>query len=144
MSPSLCILVLYTTVDQQHRNTRKQNQKVSVPVTVTETSPTHIRSPLQFYFNNKRDKLSEMWFKNPSAGIYPRFVVYYSNFMGNEYICRSWVRASQIYSNIYPTRLYFTQFIYICKLLYMFRVLLPPIIRSAYNCIYRIWYLSHR
>jgi len=24
------------------------------------------------------------------------------------------------------------------------RVLLPPIIRSAYNCIYSIWYLSHR
>jgi len=34
--------------------------------------------------------------------------------------------------------------IYIWKLLYMFRVILPPIIRSAYNCIYRIWYLSHR
>ena len=30
------------------------------------------------------------------------------------------------------------------KLLYMFRVLLPPIIKSAYNCIYSIWYLSHR
>jgi hypothetical protein len=26
----------------------------------------------------------------------------------------------------------------------MFRVVLPPIIRSAYNCIYNIWYLSHR
>jgi hypothetical protein len=30
------------------------------------------------------------------------------------------------------------------KLLYMFRVALPPIIRSVYNCIYSIWYLSHR
>jgi hypothetical protein len=29
-------------------------------------------------------------------------------------------------------------------LLYMFRVVLPPIIRSAYNCIYSICYLSHR
>ena len=38
----------------------------------------------------------------------------------------------------------FTQFIYIWKLLYMFRVVPPPIIRSAYNCIYSIWYLSHR
>ena len=37
-----------------------------------------------------------------------------------------------------------TQFIYIWKLLYMFRVVLPPIIRSAYNCIYSIWYLSRR
>jgi hypothetical protein len=27
---------------------------------------------------------------------------------------------------------------------YMFRVVLPLIIRSAYNCIYSIWYLSHR
>jgi hypothetical protein len=26
----------------------------------------------------------------------------------------------------------------------MFRVVLPPIIRSAYNCIDSIWYLSHR
>jgi hypothetical protein len=25
----------------------------------------------------------------------------------------------------------------------MFRVVLPSIIRSAYNCIYSIWYLSH-
>jgi hypothetical protein len=33
---------------------------------------------------------------------------------------------------------------FIWKLLYKFRVVLPPIIRSAYNCIYSIWYLSHR
>jgi len=33
---------------------------------------------------------------------------------------------------------------YIRKLLYMFRVVPPPIIRSAYNCVYCIWYLSHR
>jgi hypothetical protein len=26
----------------------------------------------------------------------------------------------------------------------MFWVVIPPIIRSAYNCIYSIWYLSHR
>jgi len=49
-----------------------------------------------------------------------------------------------IYIYIYPTRYNFTQFIYIWKLLYIFRVLLPPIMRSAYNCIYSIWYLSHR
>ena len=30
------------------------------------------------------------------------------------------------------------------KLLYTFRVVTPPIIRSANNCIYSIWYLSHR
>jgi hypothetical protein len=33
-------------------------------------------------------------------------------------------------------------FIYICKILYTFRVVLSPIIRSAYTCIYSIWYLS--
>ena len=33
---------------------------------------------------------------------------------------------------------------FICKLLYMFRVVPSPIIRSANNCIYSIWYLSHR
>jgi len=31
---------------------------------------------------------------------------------------------------------------FIWKLLYMFRVVPSPIIRSAYNCIYSIWYLS--
>jgi hypothetical protein len=46
----------------------------------------------------------------------------------------------QPYTGIY----YVTQFIYIWKLLYMFRVVFPPIIRSADNCIYSIWYLSHR
>jgi len=45
---------------------------------------------------------------------------------------------------MYPTRCNVTQFIYIWKLLYVFRVVLPLIIRSAYNCIYSIWYLSHR
>ena len=30
------------------------------------------------------------------------------------------------------------------KLLHMFRVVPPPFIRRAYNCIYSIWYLSHR
>jgi hypothetical protein len=33
---------------------------------------------------------------------------------------------------------------FIWKLLYMFRVVPTPIIRSAYNCIYSIWYLSNR
>jgi len=33
---------------------------------------------------------------------------------------------------------------FIWKLLYMFRVVPPPIIRSAYSCIYSIWYLSRR
>jgi hypothetical protein len=33
---------------------------------------------------------------------------------------------------------------FIWKLLYMFRVVPAPIIRSAYNCIYSIWYLSDR
>jgi hypothetical protein len=33
---------------------------------------------------------------------------------------------------------------FIWKLLYMFRMVPPPIIRSANNCIYTIWYLSHR
>jgi hypothetical protein len=32
---------------------------------------------------------------------------------------------------------------FIWKTAYMFRVVSPPIIRSANNCIYSIWYLSH-
>jgi hypothetical protein len=30
--------------------------------------------------------------------------------------------------------------LYFCKLLYMFRVVTPPIIRSTYNCNYSIWH----
>ena len=50
----------------------------------------------------------------------------------------------QIYSDIYSTKCNFTQFIYLWKLLYMFRMVSPTIIRSAYNCIYSMWYLSNR
>ena len=34
--------------------------------------------------------------------------------------------------------------LYFCKLLYMFRVVSPPIIRSAYKCNYSIWHWSNR
>ena len=44
----------------------------------------------------------------------------------------------EIYSDIYPIRCNVTQFIYLWKLIYMFRVVPPPIIRSTYNCIYSI------
>jgi len=30
--------------------------------------------------------------------------------------------------------------LYFCKLLYLFRVVTPPIIRSTYNCNYSIWH----
>jgi hypothetical protein len=33
---------------------------------------------------------------------------------------------------------------FVWKLLCIFRAVLSPIIRSAYNCIYSIWHLSHR
>ena len=33
--------------------------------------------------------------------------------------------------------------LYLCKLLYMFRVVTPPIIRSTYNCNYSIWHWSN-
>jgi len=34
--------------------------------------------------------------------------------------------------------------LYFCKLLYMFRVVTPPIVRSTYNCNYSIWHWSNR
>ena len=43
-----------------------------------------------------------------------------------------------------PTRCNNIQFIYIWKLLYMFRVVSPPIIRSSYHCIYSIWHYWDR
>jgi len=54
-----------------------------------------------------------------------------------------WHNIVTSYSAIYPTRCNVTQFILSGKLLYMFRVVPPPIIRSANNCTYSIWHLSH-
>jgi len=34
-------------------------------------------------------------------------------------------------------------FLYFCKLLYMFRVVTPPIIRSTYKCNYSIWHWAN-
>jgi len=47
------------------------------------------------------------------------------------------------YSNISNKMQRYTVY-FIWKLLYMFRVVPPHILRSANNCIYSIWYLSHR
>ena len=44
----------------------------------------------------------------------------------------------EIYANNYPTRCNYIQFIYVCKPLYMFRVVSPPIIRSSCHCIHCI------
>jgi hypothetical protein len=48
------------------------------------------------------------------------------------------------YVNNCPTICNYIQFIYTCKLLYMFRVVSPPIIRSSYHCIYSIWHYCDR
>ena len=32
--------------------------------------------------------------------------------------------------------------LYFCRLLYMFQVVIPPIVRSTYNCNYSIWHWS--
>ena len=45
------------------------------------------------------------------------------------------------YSNIYPTRCNITQFILSGNCSTCFGWYLPPIIRSANNCIYNIWYM---
>jgi hypothetical protein len=45
-----------------------------------------------------------------------------------------------LYINNCPTRFNNIHFIYSCKLLYMFRVVTPLIIRSSCHCICSIWY----
>jgi len=45
-------------------------------------------------------------------------------------------RYLDVCGNNYPTRCNNVQFIYICTLLYMFRVVCSPIISSSYHCIY--------
>jgi hypothetical protein len=55
-------------------------------------------------------------------------------------MCPCIVRIFQYISNkMQRNTVYF-----IWKLLYMFRVVPPPIIRSAKKCIYSIWYFPHR
>jgi len=49
-----------------------------------------------------------------------------------------------LYSNMYIQQDATLHSLFIWKLLFMFRVVPSPIIRSASNCIYRILYLSHR
>ena len=44
----------------------------------------------------------------------------------------------EIYGNSCPTRCNYIQFIHICKPLYMFRVVSPPIIRCSCRCIHSI------
>jgi len=61
----------------------------------------------------------------------------------NIYKCNIYESVHRKYITTYPTRCNVTQFIYIWKLPYMFRVVPPSIIRSANNCIYSICYLSH-
>jgi len=54
--------------------------------------------------------------------------------------CVQWSVRGVICVTIYPTRCNNIQFTYIYKLLYMFRVVSPPIIRSSYHYIYSIWH----
>ena len=57
------------------------------------------------------------------------------------FLCPS-VCALQIYVNNCPMSCDYMQCIYCCTLHYVFRVAIPPTIRSTYNCIYSIWHWS--
>ena len=50
------------------------------------------------------------------------------------------LKSTRACVNNCATRCNYIQFVISCKLLYMFRVVPPAIIRSAYNCNYSIWY----
>jgi len=54
-------------------------------------------------------------------------------------ILYTWVRASWIEFNNFPTRCNLFSLLHFCRQLYMLRVL-TPIIRSSYNCKYSFWY----
>ena len=60
-------------------------------------------------------------FTSPSFSIFPLPVVIFTLCINN-----------------YPTRCNSTPYIYICKLLYLFRVVFSPIFSSSYHCIYSI------
>ena len=54
-------------------------------------------------------------------------------------LLHTWVRASWIEFNNYPTRCDLFSLLHFCRQLYMFWVL-TPIIRSSYSCKYSFWY----
>jgi len=49
-----------------------------------------------------------------------------------------WSEYRVICVNNYPARCNNLQFIYVCKTLYIFRAISPPIIRSSFHYIYSI------
>ena len=55
------------------------------------------------------------------------------------WVLYTWVRASWIEFNNFPTRYDLFSLLHFCRQLYMFQVL-TPIIRSSYNCNYSFWY----
>jgi len=62
------------------------------------------------------------------------------NFVTTIY-CFIYIQGSvhrEIYANNCPIRCNYIQFIYICKPLYMFRVVSPPIIRGSCHCIHNM------
>jgi hypothetical protein len=77
------------------------------------------------------------WNACPSSPRQYIFTIWLNSF--NKYLKIFW-SSFQYISN--KTQRYTVYFIW--KLLYMFRVVPSPIIRSANNCIYSIQYLSHR
>jgi len=75
------------------------------------------------------------------CGVGDRHVIsqYHTEYI-KEFDVQGSVHRKYIRFDLFPTRCNFTQFIS-GKLLYMFRVVSSPIIRSTYKCIYSSWYL---
>ena len=92
-------------------------------------------------FDDSISVTSEQTDRQTRGGImstfFPLVFVTYQNFSST--YCR--VRTLLLICvNKYPTRYNIIQFIYICNLLYIFRVVSPPNIRSSCHCIYSIWH----
>jgi len=87
-----------------------------------------------------------LYFEHVAFGTYVSFFVFGVTLgLDPSRTCNLMSYITEFYSNIpicNKIQSYTVYFIW--KLLYMFRVVPPPIIRSANNCIYSIWYLSHR
>jgi len=60
-------------------------------------------------------------------------------FLADPVYTRTWVCASWIKFNSFPTRCNLFSLLHFCRQLYVFRAL-TPIIRSSYNCKYSLWY----
>jgi len=120
----------------QREFSRKYDQVLRLSISTNISHVTHFLttsssespSPLYFSFNSMLQNAVPMQYVTNSVS----FNVHGSVYRESMSIIVQQDATTSIYN-----------LLYLCKLLYMFRVVTPPIIRSTCNCNYSIWHWSN-